>query len=112
LFFFSDPGLFGLKVNNGDQRPKRPTDLSEKMQNLGDVSLIGQQQKQNFRDIETARVKISISNTRVHKSKPSKHLNNMKQIRNICVNKNEVLKKHHQSSDITLDLISNEDQTK
>jgi hypothetical protein len=37
-----NPGLFGLKVNNGDQRIKEPTDLSEKMQNLVDVSLIGQ----------------------------------------------------------------------
>jgi hypothetical protein len=35
LLFWSvwglNPGLFGLKTNNGDQRTKRPTDLSEKM---------------------------------------------------------------------------------
>jgi hypothetical protein len=37
-----NPGLFGLKVNNRDQRTKWPTDMSEKMQNLVDVSLIGQ----------------------------------------------------------------------
>jgi hypothetical protein len=26
-----NPGLFGLKLNNGDQQTKQPTDLSEKM---------------------------------------------------------------------------------
>jgi hypothetical protein len=26
-----NPGLFGVKVNNGDQQTKRPTDLSKKM---------------------------------------------------------------------------------
>jgi hypothetical protein len=36
----------------------------------------------------------------------------MKQIQNICVNENEVLKKHDKPSEIRLDLISNEDQTK
>jgi hypothetical protein len=36
----------------------------------------------------------------------------MKQIRNTCVKKNEVLKKHDQPPEITLELISNEDQTK
>jgi hypothetical protein len=37
-----NPGLLGLKVHNGDQCTKRPTDLSEKIHNLGDVSFIGQ----------------------------------------------------------------------
>jgi hypothetical protein len=36
--------VWGLNpgVNNGDQQTKWPTDLSEQMQNLVDVSLIGQ----------------------------------------------------------------------
>jgi hypothetical protein len=41
-FLSLNPGLLGLKVNNGDQCTKRPSDLSEKIHNLVDLSFIGQ----------------------------------------------------------------------
>jgi hypothetical protein len=53
-----NPGLFGLKVHNGDQCTKRPTDLSKKIHNLGDVTFIGQCLKYSEGNYKTKKTKL------------------------------------------------------